>query len=70
MRYHAPFLPAQLVLVFCLLWPSRVQRPDHYEVTAEVPGFTKDQVNVEVHEVSEAFELACWRVLTGGVLGC
>jgi hypothetical protein len=28
-----------------------LQRPDHFEVTADVPGFTKDQVNVEVHEV-------------------
>ncbi len=27
------------------------QMPDHFEMTADVPGFTKDQINVEVHEV-------------------
>ncbi len=27
------------------------QMPDHFEMTADVPGFTKDHINVEVHEV-------------------
>ncbi len=27
-----------------------MQRPDHFEIKADVPGFTKDQINVEVHD--------------------
>lgn len=32
-----------LVLAMCL------QKPDHFEVTADVPGFNKDEVSVDVH---------------------
>ena len=28
----------------------RVQKPDCFEVTADVPGFSKEQINVEVHD--------------------
>ena len=27
-----------------------LQKPDHFEIKADVPGFTKDQINVEVHD--------------------
>ena len=27
-----------------------LQKPDHFEITADIPGFTKDQVNVEVSD--------------------
>ena len=26
------------------------QKPDHFEIKADVPGFTKDQMSVEVHD--------------------
>ena len=29
--------------------PLPLQMPDHYELTADLPGFKKDEVNVEVH---------------------
>jgi hypothetical protein len=45
-----------------------LQRPDHFEVTADVPGFTKDQVNVEVHEVGAESLPMTW--LLRSTTGC
>ena len=36
-------------VVGCGALPS-LQKPDHFEIKADVPGFTKDQINVEVHD--------------------
>jgi HSP20 family protein len=43
---HVTNLWCMCVWVRCLL----PQKPDSFEVTADVPGFTKDQVHVEVQD--------------------
>ena len=47
-----------------------LQRPDHFEVTADVPGFTKDQVNVEVHEVGAESLAMTWLLRSTTGSGC